>query len=195
MLVSAKLPKYGNRSEVPTSVCRITNGTNATYVRPSENTSGRVPGGNRCATRCGSTGQCTNVRSAQNWWNSTGHGSGGAITGKLTAPSWHAAAMSSPLIWSTGRYESMGERIASSAAEVVDAADRCAPVRDAALVDHACGTGNAALVAALPRCTRDRGGHHVPVIGCGRELRDEAIADTRVLCSATSMPQNANRCG
>ena len=120
MLVSAKLPKYGSRSEVPTAVCRITNGTNATYVRPSENTSGRVPGGNRCATRCGSTGQCTNVRSAQNWSNSTGRGSGGAITGKLTAPSWHAERMSSPTIWSAGRYESVGERIAPIAA-VVDA--------------------------------------------------------------------------
>jgi SAM-dependent methyltransferase len=56
--------------------------------------------------------------------------------------------MSSPTIWSAGRYESVGERIAPIAAEVVDAADRRAPVRDAALLDLACGTGNAALAAA-----------------------------------------------
>jgi SAM-dependent methyltransferase len=56
--------------------------------------------------------------------------------------------MSSPMIWSIGRYESLGERIASIAAEVVDAADRRSPVRHTALVDLACGTGSAALAAA-----------------------------------------------
>src|SRR5215208_69792 len=80
---------WGSRSEVPNAVCRISNGTNATYVIPSENTSGRVPRGNRCATRSGGTGQCTKVRSAQNWSKNTGRGIGGAVSGMLTTSSWH----------------------------------------------------------------------------------------------------------
>jgi SAM-dependent methyltransferase len=56
--------------------------------------------------------------------------------------------VSSPTIWSSGRYETVGQRIAPIAAEVVDAVERRLPVRDAVLVDLACGTGNAALVAA-----------------------------------------------
>lgn len=56
--------------------------------------------------------------------------------------------MSSPTIWSAGRYEAVGERIAPIAAEVVSAVDRRLPVRDAALADFACGTGNVALAAA-----------------------------------------------
>ena len=55
--------------------------------------------------------------------------------------------MSSPTIWSAGRYQALGERIESIAAEVVAAVDRRGPVRDAALVDLACGTGSAALAA------------------------------------------------
>jgi SAM-dependent methyltransferase len=51
-------------------------------------------------------------------------------------------------MWSSGRYESVGERIAPIASQVVDAADRRAPVRHTALVDLACGTGSAALAAA-----------------------------------------------
>ena len=63
--------------------------------------------------------------------------------------------MSSPTIWSAGRYQAVGERIAPIAAEVVAAVDRRRPVRDAALVDLACGTGNAAgaAVAAGARVT------------------------------------------
>ena len=56
--------------------------------------------------------------------------------------------MSLPGIWSAGRYEAVAERIAPIAVQVVAAADRRAPVRNAALLDLACGTGNAALAAA-----------------------------------------------
>jgi SAM-dependent methyltransferase len=56
--------------------------------------------------------------------------------------------MSSPSVWSSGRYEAVAMQIARIAAEVVDAVDRRTPLRGAALVDLACGTGNAALAAA-----------------------------------------------
>jgi ubiquinone/menaquinone biosynthesis C-methylase UbiE len=56
--------------------------------------------------------------------------------------------MSSPTIWSSGRYESVAERIAPIAADVVAAVDRRRPVRDATVADLACGTGSAALAAA-----------------------------------------------
>ena len=51
-------------------------------------------------------------------------------------------------IWSGGRYEAVAEQIAGIASAVVDAADRRRPLRDAAVVDLACGTGSAALSAA-----------------------------------------------
>jgi SAM-dependent methyltransferase len=54
----------------------------------------------------------------------------------------------SPTIWSSGRYEVVAERIARIATEVIDAVERRLPVRDAILVDLACGTGNGALAAA-----------------------------------------------
>ncbi|MDT5018269.1 MAG: hypothetical protein QOD39_4429 [Mycobacterium sp.] len=56
--------------------------------------------------------------------------------------------MSSPTIWSSGRYEAVAERIADIATEVIDAAERRVPLREAVLVDLACGTGSAALAAA-----------------------------------------------
>jgi SAM-dependent methyltransferase len=56
--------------------------------------------------------------------------------------------VSSPTIWSTGRYDAVGERIAPIAAEIVAAVERRGPLRDAALADLACGTGSAALAAA-----------------------------------------------
>ena len=56
--------------------------------------------------------------------------------------------MSSPTIWSAGRYQSVAERIEPIAAELIDAVDELRPVQDAALVDLACGTGNAAMAAA-----------------------------------------------
>jgi ubiquinone/menaquinone biosynthesis C-methylase UbiE len=56
--------------------------------------------------------------------------------------------VSTPTIWSGGRYEAVAERIAPIAAEVIEALERRRPMRDATVVDLACGTGNAALVAA-----------------------------------------------
>jgi SAM-dependent methyltransferase len=56
--------------------------------------------------------------------------------------------VTSPTIWSAGRYEAVAERIAPIATKVVDAVDRRTPVRDATLIDLACGTGNAAIAAA-----------------------------------------------
>lgn len=56
--------------------------------------------------------------------------------------------MSSPSLWSSGRYESVAEQIAAIASEVVEAIAHRLPLRDAALLDLACGTGNAALSAA-----------------------------------------------
>ncbi|BBX17905.1 SAM-dependent methyltransferase [Mycolicibacterium duvalii] len=51
-------------------------------------------------------------------------------------------------IWSAGRYDAVGDRIAPIAEQVVDATARRRPLRDAAVVDLACGTGSAALAAA-----------------------------------------------
>ena len=56
--------------------------------------------------------------------------------------------MSSPTIWSAGRYDAVGDRIAPIAAEVVAAVDRRRPLSGAAVADLACGTGSAALAAA-----------------------------------------------
>jgi SAM-dependent methyltransferase len=56
--------------------------------------------------------------------------------------------MSSSTIWSAGRYEAVADQIAPIAGRVVDAANARSAVRDAALVDLACGTGSAALAAA-----------------------------------------------
>jgi SAM-dependent methyltransferase len=56
--------------------------------------------------------------------------------------------MSSPSLWSSGRYEAVAIQIAGIAAEVLDAVDKHTPLQGAALVDLACGTGNAALAAA-----------------------------------------------
>lgn len=56
--------------------------------------------------------------------------------------------MASTSIWSAGRYEAVAERIAVIAAQLVAAVDQRAAVRDAAVVDLACGTGSAALAAA-----------------------------------------------
>ncbi|PQE00563.1 SAM-dependent methyltransferase [Mycolicibacterium parafortuitum] len=56
--------------------------------------------------------------------------------------------MATPTFWSSGRYDAVGERIAPIAEQVVDAAGSRRPLRDAAVVDLACGTGSAALTAA-----------------------------------------------
>jgi SAM-dependent methyltransferase len=68
-------------------------------------------------------------------------------------------------IWSEGRYDSVGERIARIAVEVVDTVDRRVPLNGATLVDLACGTGSAALAAA------DRG-----AIVIGVDLTPELLA-------------------
>lgn len=51
-------------------------------------------------------------------------------------------------MWSAGRYEAVGLRIAHIAEEVVDAVGRRRPLAESAVVDLACGTGSAALAAA-----------------------------------------------
>ncbi len=51
-------------------------------------------------------------------------------------------------MWSAGRYETVGLRIAHIAEDVVDAVGRRRPLPGAAVVDLACGTGSAALAAA-----------------------------------------------
>lgn len=56
--------------------------------------------------------------------------------------------MTSPKIWATGRYDAVGEHIATIAAQVIGAVEQRRPLRDASLVDIACGTGNATLAAA-----------------------------------------------
>ncbi|MEV3901171.1 methyltransferase domain-containing protein [Mycobacterium sp. NPDC050551] len=56
--------------------------------------------------------------------------------------------MSSPTMWSAGRYEAVARRIAHIAGEVIDAVERRRPLAGTALLDLACGTGNAALTAA-----------------------------------------------
>lgn len=56
--------------------------------------------------------------------------------------------MASSTIWSSGRYDAVGDRIAPIAGQVVDAADRRRSLRGAALIDLACGTGSAALAAS-----------------------------------------------
>lgn len=56
--------------------------------------------------------------------------------------------MSSPTIWSAGRYDAVGERIAHIAGQVVDAVAQRRSLTDQALVDLACGTGSAAAAAA-----------------------------------------------
>jgi SAM-dependent methyltransferase len=51
-------------------------------------------------------------------------------------------------IWAAGRYEAVAEHIAGIAGEVVAAVEARIPLREAAVVDLACGTGSAALSAA-----------------------------------------------
>lgn len=56
--------------------------------------------------------------------------------------------MSSPTLWSAGRYEVVARHLSHIADEVVDAVERRRPLHEATLVDLACGTGSAALAAA-----------------------------------------------
>jgi SAM-dependent methyltransferase len=70
-------------------------------------------------------------------------------------------------LWSAGRYESVAERISDIAVQTVEFADRRRPLRDATLVDLACGTGSAALAAA-------RRGARVTAVDLTPELIDQA---------------------
>jgi SAM-dependent methyltransferase len=69
--------------------------------------------------------------------------------------------------WSAGSYELMAAEIESVATEVIDAVE---PVENLKLLDLACGTGNATLVAAR------RGAHAVGFDGAARLLE---IAESR----------------
>ncbi|MDZ4266009.1 MAG: class I SAM-dependent methyltransferase [Mycobacterium sp.] len=71
--------------------------------------------------------------------------------------------MSTPTIWSAGRYEAVARRIAHIAEEVLDAVERRRPLTDTSLVDLACGTGNAAL-SALARGARVTGVDITPAL-------------------------------
>ncbi|MDT5005128.1 MAG: hypothetical protein QOJ24_2304, partial [Mycobacterium sp.] len=56
--------------------------------------------------------------------------------------------MSSPTSWSSGRYDAIGDHIATIGADVVSAVSRLLPLDGAAVVDLACGTGSVALAAS-----------------------------------------------
>jgi ubiquinone/menaquinone biosynthesis C-methylase UbiE len=61
--------------------------------------------------------------------------------------------MAASTLWSSGRYDAVGDRIAPIAAQVIDAAAARTALRDATVVDLACGTGSAALAAAARGAT------------------------------------------
>lgn len=71
--------------------------------------------------------------------------------------------MSSPTTWSSGRYDAIGEHIAPVGADVVSAVARQLPLRGAAVVDLACGTGTVALAASAA-------GAHVTAVDITPEL-------------------------
>jgi SAM-dependent methyltransferase len=70
-------------------------------------------------------------------------------------------------LWSAGRYESVGARIAGIADETVEAADRRTLLHGATIVDLGCGTGSATLAAAAH-------GAHVTAVDLTPELIDIA---------------------
>ena len=100
--------------------------------------------------------------------------------------------MTSSTIWSAGHYDAVGQRIAPIAEQVVGALDSRQPLRDAAVVDLACGTGSAALAAAA-RGARVTGVDLTPeliAIAAGRDGADAVtwqVADA----SATGLPTAA----
>lgn len=100
--------------------------------------------------------------------------------------------VSSPTIWAAGRYESVARRIAPIAEEVVDALQRRRPLRDATLVDLACGTGNAAL-AAVARGARVTGVDITPELMALGAQKDGGGSVTWVAAdaSATGLPDAA----
>lgn len=56
--------------------------------------------------------------------------------------------MAASTLWSSGRYDAVGDRIAPIAAQVIEAAGARTALGGATVVDLACGTGGAALAAA-----------------------------------------------
>ncbi|UXA19351.1 class I SAM-dependent methyltransferase [Mycobacterium sp. SMC-4] len=80
-------------------------------------------------------------------------------------------------IWSSGRYDAVGDRIAPIGEEVVHAAERLHSLRDAAVVDLACGTGSAALAAAA-RGARVTGVDYTPELLAIAEQRSGAESVT-----------------
>lgn len=100
--------------------------------------------------------------------------------------------MSSPTIWSSGRYDAVGERIAPIAAQVVDAAEQRRALGGADVVDLACGTGSAALAAAA-RGARVTGVDYTPELVAIAKERDGADAVTWRVgdASDTGLPAGA----
>src|SRR5260370_22644595 len=97
--------------------------------------------------------------------------------------------MSSPTIWSSGHYEAVAERIANIATDVIDALDRRLPLREAVLVDLACGTGSAALAAAAR-------GARVTAVDITPELIAIGIRRAAVAgCSLTRVTADASHTG
>jgi len=56
--------------------------------------------------------------------------------------------VSSPTSWSSGRYDAIGDHIATIADDVLSAVSRLLPLHGTAVVDLACGTGSVALAAS-----------------------------------------------
>ncbi|MDA2894415.1 class I SAM-dependent methyltransferase [Mycolicibacterium sp. BiH015] len=85
--------------------------------------------------------------------------------------------MGSPTIWSSGRYDAVGERIAPIASQLVDAAERRRALGGTDVIDLACGTGSAALAAAA-RGARVTGVDYTPQLIAIAQDRDGADAVT-----------------
>jgi SAM-dependent methyltransferase len=100
--------------------------------------------------------------------------------------------VASPTIWSTGHYEAVAQHIAPIATAVVDAVERRLPVRDAMLIDLACGTGNAALVASArgARVTAVDITSQLIAIGArNAEAAGRSVAWVTADASATGLPE------
>ena len=92
--------------------------------------------------------------------------------------------MSSPQIWSAGRYDVVGDRIAHIATDVLDEVERRRPLRDCALIDLACGTGSAAL-SAVARGARVTGVDITPELTALGAQKDGGTAVTWVAADAS----------
>ena len=100
--------------------------------------------------------------------------------------------MTTPSLWSAGRYDAVGERIAHIAGQLCDAAERRRPLRGSDVVDLGCGTGSAAL-AASARGARVTGVDLTPellTIARGRAGAD-AVTWRCADASATGLPDDS----